>query len=1047
MLSRVAAVKAPRTHNRRRVTGSSGRRRGGRESEPQRPHMSRLVFASAVLLLLFVTCCGIGGAVSAGGSNVRGTVDALMWIGWEKLENWEDVPDAGGKYGSLRVPSLVEVQGHVFAIAEAHCRDGDKCSKFGFTGIASKYLGLSGVSGPTEISTADASIFGTDLLKKGSEVINTRNGITRPTTVVIEDSVYVLLGNYSRTRPQVGGTNEWGLLLVKGTVIEENGTKKIRWNETHVVKPEPKGYSRSLTELVGGGGSGAVISDGALVFPMQAKKSDGKSVLLSMSFTPSKKKWELSSTTTGEGCRDPTLVKWKEGEDDERPFMMAHCAGGYYDVYRSTPHGVSWYPYGEPITRVWGNSHNRTGYGVPSGFTTAIIEEKKVMLITAPVYAKDNEGGKGRLHLWVTDRARVYDVGPISHEGDDAAASSLLMKDNNKELISLYENKKDGAYNLVALRLTEKLERIKEVVKTWKDLDSAFVSCSSGSSGTVDARNKVMCSDTVPTDGLVGFLSGNSTQTEWRDEYLGVNAIVHGPAGKRIGVPNGLTFKGSWAEWPVGKLGQTVPYYFANNGFTLVATVSIHEVPREDSSPVPLIGVRMNDTDSTVLLGLSYTHDKKWLAIPENSGDAEDFDDWEPNRTYQVGLRMNSYCWIAFVDREEIDCKRYNESLFDLHRISHFYIGGDGRDQSATGGHVTVTNVMLYNEKLLEDDLYELQDSKVTIPSLGAEKQPTGPVASKDVSVVPESRSEESAASHELTEGDRVKQEEGSVHDPVPAASSSTVVAGSSVPEPAIAAEIAETSLSDDKAKLSKGETAHQATLNEDNNSMQQDSEPQPQELPSEELTGVTELERSSESNDEEMPVEEGGTSDRSGESTSSVGASSDMDAATETVDSEHQVQKSTEPSAENEGVWSTGTGTTGAEQSLSLEAGDGNSERAMDSDSSLTPSRSDAEPTSAEDTDNISWTDGAEVSSEDGNGVPQTVDTAPGSTSTAPGDTKIPSESNATIPSDHDILLEKEHLGELAVMALIGDSTVHGCVSRVLLLLLLGLWGAAALC
>ncbi|EKG01123.1 trans-sialidase, putative, partial [Trypanosoma cruzi] len=41
MLSRVAAVKAPRTHNRRRVTGSSGRRREGGESEPQRPNMSR----------------------------------------------------------------------------------------------------------------------------------------------------------------------------------------------------------------------------------------------------------------------------------------------------------------------------------------------------------------------------------------------------------------------------------------------------------------------------------------------------------------------------------------------------------------------------------------------------------------------------------------------------------------------------------------------------------------------------------------------------------------------------------------------------------------------------------------------------------------------------------------------------------------------------------------------------------------------------------------------------------------------------------------------
>ncbi|RNC33260.1 trans-sialidase [Trypanosoma cruzi] len=67
MLSRVAAVKAPRTHNRRRVTGSSGRRREGRESEPQRPNMSRRVFASAVLLLLVMMCCGSGRAAAADG--------------------------------------------------------------------------------------------------------------------------------------------------------------------------------------------------------------------------------------------------------------------------------------------------------------------------------------------------------------------------------------------------------------------------------------------------------------------------------------------------------------------------------------------------------------------------------------------------------------------------------------------------------------------------------------------------------------------------------------------------------------------------------------------------------------------------------------------------------------------------------------------------------------------------------------------------------------------------------------------------------------------
>ncbi|RNC56580.1 sialidase-like protein [Trypanosoma cruzi] len=1003
--------------------------------------MSRRVFTSAVLLLFVVmwVCCGSGGAHA---EQAGAAVDPFKGTTPISFANWREFNEDGGKITSLRVPGLVKMGDDVFAVAEAQC--GEKDGAGTCAGIVSKHLDIKGDS--MDILTSDISLFCMQLVDTAANKFRTTE-VLRPTTVVIEDSVYMLVGKYRHTEKQVEHTNERGLLLVKGTLTEENGKKKIRWNETHLVNPQGKRESVSLTEFVGGGGSGAVMREGALVFPMQAKDKDGKSVLLSMRFSNSGNKWELSSTTPGNGCRDPTLVKWEEDQYDERLFMMAHCAGGYYDVHRSTENGYNWNGHVKPITRVWGNSHNRKRYGVKSGSTTAIIEGKKVMLITAPVYPKeDNKGGKGRLHLWVTDKARVYDVGPVSRGDDDAAASSLLMKDENKELISLYENKKDGAYNLVAVRLTEKLERIKEVVKTWKDLDRALKTCRSGSSGTVDVRKKGMCNGRVPTDGLVGFLSGNFSENTWSDEYLGVNATVTNGEPR---VPNGLTFKGpgAGAEWPVGKLGQTVPYYFANTEFTLVATVSIHEVPKEDIRSIPLIGVRMNDTSSTVLFGLSYTHEKKWLAIAEGSGNAEDVDEWEPNKTYQVVLRMNYDEWTVFVDKKQIHNKKYNTSLFNSHRISHFYIGGDSKHQSATGGHVTVTNVMLYNEELFGNKLYKLKTSKVTIPSLGVEEQPTGQVAGTDVSVASESKSEESAIYEELTEDDTDEQEEESVDDLVPAAPSSTVAAESSVPEPAIAAESAGNSLSEDNFQLSKGETSRQATLNEDYKSMQRYSDVQPQELPSEELTEVTDLERSSGSYDEEMPEEEGEADGRSGESTSPVTASLSVETVTAPADGEHQVRQSIELPAENDDVRSTGTVTTGAEQSLSLEAGDGNSERTMSSDGSLTSSTSDAEPTSAEKTDDVSWTEGAEFSFEDGKEAPKTVDTAQGNTNTTPGETKIPSESNATTPSDTDILLEKGHLGELAAMYLIGDSTVHGCVSRVLLLLLLGLWVTAALC
>ncbi|EKF27178.1 trans-sialidase, putative, partial [Trypanosoma cruzi marinkellei] len=377
---------------------------------------------------------------------------------------------------------------------------------------------------------------------------------------------------------------------------------------------------------------------------------------------------------------------------------------------------------------------------------------------------------------------------------------------------------------------------------------------------------------------------------------------------------------------------------------------------------------------------------------------------------------MDSDKWTVLVDQEKIHHTEYNEDLFDSYRISHFYIGGDSKDKSATGGHVTVTNVMLYNEKLSDGDLDELKESKVTIPSQGVEKNPTEPAASAEALVDSESKIEEVIASHEeLTDNDAGEKKEEKAQNPVHAASSSTVVAGSSVSEPVTAVESAENSRPGENAQLSDGEKSPEATLNEENESMQRDSEGQPQDSQSVESREATDVEASSGSNDTEQPVEEGKADDRSGGSTSSVAASLSMETAT-------------------------GTGATGAEQTLSPEAGDRHSERKMYSVSSPTSSKSDAEPTSAKDTDVISQNEEAEISFEGSEKVPQSVDTTPDNTNSTPKETEIPSESNTTLLSDHDISLEHRQLSDLSAMGLVGDSTVHGCVSRVFLLLLLGL-------
>ncbi|RNC32331.1 trans-sialidase, partial [Trypanosoma cruzi] len=219
MLSRVAAVKVPRTHNRRRVTGSSGRRREGRESEQQMPNMPRCVFTSTVLLLLVVMmCCGTGGvAATEKPTPVEGTSP-------EKYFDWRD-KKSDETVSLLRVPSLVEMNGGVFAVAEAEFTE---ASNSGFTGIASELLKLT----DQESKELGTTKLNTQLLEEcpaenkncasHSEVSAVSQSkkkvhVSRPTTVANGSDIHMLAGTYSfevtEGVDQTAAAAKWGLLV------------------------------------------------------------------------------------------------------------------------------------------------------------------------------------------------------------------------------------------------------------------------------------------------------------------------------------------------------------------------------------------------------------------------------------------------------------------------------------------------------------------------------------------------------------------------------------------------------------------------------------------------------------------------------------------------------------------------------------------------------------------------------------------------------------------------------------------------------------------
>ncbi|RNC40213.1 putative trans-sialidase, partial [Trypanosoma cruzi] len=584
-------------------------------------------------LFVVMMCCGTGAATAdVGAAEAKG-------FSPEKPFHWRDVKKDGGTVSSLRAPVLVEVNGGVFAVVEAQCKKGEKR----FTGIASKLLTLTDETlkedlDATQLKTQLLVECSSDDVKPGCRVAVQESGspneqivdVGRPTTVVEGNDIYMLVGKHSHENlAECKATSEKfksGMLLVKGEVSGEGGNKQIHWNDTHGVPCTLGDHQNSLKRLIGGGGSGLKMKDDTILFPVEGTKKegdaeeDGKTVSLIIYSSSTSESWKLSNEVPADGCSDPSVVEW---EKDKKLMMMTAFGDGRRRVYESGDKGESWTEALGTLSRVWGNKHGEKAKGVRSGFITAKIDgvddKRNVMLVTLPVYSKEADTGgaqKGKLHLWLTDNTHIVDIGPVSGEGDeeDVAASSLLYRSgkdgkNKQELIALYEKKgdeKETSTGMVSVLLTAQLERVKEVLTTWNEVDKRVSQLCPSESDVETISPGNACSPTVKiTDGLVGFLSGNLSDGTWKDEYLGVNATVKGNDGgnKATLHASGVKFQGAWAEWPVGKQGENQLYHFANYNFTLVATVSIHGEPRGDTS-IPLMGAKMNDSGKTVLLGL-----------------------------------------------------------------------------------------------------------------------------------------------------------------------------------------------------------------------------------------------------------------------------------------------------------------------------------------------------------------------------------------------------------------------------------------------------------
>ncbi|EAN85603.1 putative trans-sialidase, Group II [Trypanosoma cruzi] len=737
MLSRVAVVKAPRTHNRRRVTGSSGRRREGRESEPQRPNMSRRVFTSAVLLLLFVLCCDRGattaqvekatdastpsgsaltGAIAAEGS-ASGGVERPQQVDLFVPQTTQVLQKTGtGSSGrdSFVSPSLVSAGGVIAAFAEGRINakntpptESTKPS----SDVVAEYID-SAWEWSTLVEKVKEEGWRARTVLGKAEGNESFDVVRHPTTTMKGNKVFLLVG--STALSDVNESWKEGSLEIKLVVGEVTNptdseqSKRIEWGE---IKSPLNGstiaaHKGNLKEFAASGGSGVLMEDGTLVFSLMAvnEKNDGVYSMIIYS-KDNGSTWALSEDMSPANCTDPRITEW-EGS----LLMIVDCENDQR-VYESRDMGKTWTEAIGTLPGVWVNSQSEDYPEVflhVDALITATIEGRKVMLYIQRGYASVEKEATA-LYLWVTDNNRSFFVGPVGM--DDAAAdwelaSSLLHSDGNLHLL---QRRGSGEHSAISLsRLTEELSTINSVLKTWAQNDAFFSNLS------------------IPTAGLVAVLSNASASGDtWNDEYLCLNATVKNATKVKDGFQ--LTEPDSRAIWPVNTRGDNVRHISLSHNFTLVASVTIEGAPSEKTLLTAVLG----DTEPPYIMRLSYTADNKWETMLKDEEKTTKSGTWKAGKEYQVALMLQGKKRSVYVDGEllgEEEVPLTGETPLEPFGFCFGACGEDDDGEESSPEEigkkpsVTVTNVFLYNRPLNSTEMIAIKDRK-PVPKRAPEPQ------------------------------------------------------------------------------------------------------------------------------------------------------------------------------------------------------------------------------------------------------------------------------------------------------------------------------------
>ncbi|RNE97083.1 trans-sialidase-like protein [Trypanosoma cruzi] len=700
--------------------------------------MSRRVFTSAVLLLLVMMCCNTvqpavvesnadasnsGSAVTgaiAGEGSASGGVERPQRVDLFVPRTTQVLPNEGtesGRRDSFVSPSLVSAGGVIVAFAEGHMnaeqKDG-KLIKPLSSDVVAEYIDSLWdwfilVEKVKEEETWRAhTVLGKAEGKESLDVV------LRPTTTMKGNKVFLLVG--STDVSYVDGNGKEGSLelkLVVGTVANSTGSEpreRIKWGE-----PKPllslitSAASKSkLAEFSPSGGSGVLMEDGTLVFPLMAMKENPNEAFYTIVYSKNDgENWLLSEGKSPPNCYNPRITEW-EGS----LLMIVDCVNDQR-VYESRDMGTTWREAIGTLPGVWAKSRSFLWDASPhvDALITATIGGRKVMLYIQRGYTTGEKRATA-LYLWVTDSNRTLSVGPVGrYNAGKEEVASMLYSDGNLHLLQ-QRGSSEGSVILLS-RLTEELKKIESVLSTWSRKDVFFSSFS------------------IPTAGLVGVLSDASSDDTWIDEYLCLNATVRNATKVKDGLQ--LTEPDSGVMWPVNTRGDEVRHISLSHNFTLVASVTIEEAPSEDS---PLLTAESFDAGPEYIMRLSYTADNKWETMFKGETTKRG-GTWVPKKEYQVALMLQGKKASVYIDGESLgeeEALSTDERPLD---VAGFCFGAcdsgdDGADDDeeeepspkeiGKKPRVTVTNVFLYNRPLNPTEMTAIKDRKPVL-ARGSESQ------------------------------------------------------------------------------------------------------------------------------------------------------------------------------------------------------------------------------------------------------------------------------------------------------------------------------------